>query len=114
MSLRITASIAAVAVGSTRPIELRLNQFTLSGDGPLSGTVLVPSSNGYLLGGVFPATGLGFNAGVPDSASLEMGTLYGLSPVTFTVTGYPGQQGLVSVRVVSGGSYTITIEFVDL
>jgi hypothetical protein len=111
-SWRTVASTPTTTVGGSRPVEIRFNQFTLNGTCSICGQVLVPSSNGYLLGGIFPGEGVASNTGVTNGATVRAGSLYGSAPITFAIPG-SSMTGNISFESISGGAYTITIDAPD-
>lgn len=112
-SWRVPTTSPTTTVGGSRPVDIRFNQFTLAGTCAICGQLLVPSSNGFNLGGVFPGSGTASNTGVPNGATIRAGSLYGGAPITFAIPG-AAELGNISFESISGGAYTITIETPDL
>lgn len=111
-SWRTTATTPTTTVGGSRPVDIRFNQFTLSGTCAICGQLLVTSANGFNLGGVFPGSGTASNTGVTNGATIRAGSLYGGAPITFAIPG-SSQLGNVSFETISGGAYTITLDTPD-
>lgn len=112
-SWRVPASSPTTTVGGSRPVDIRFNQFTLSGTCAICGQVLVTSANGFNLGGVFPGQGTASNTGVTNGATVRAGSLYGGPAITFAIPGL-SQTGSVSFETISGGGYTITLDTPDV
>ena len=111
-SWRTVATTPTTTVGGSRPVQIRFNQFTLNGSCSICGQVLVPSANGYLLGGIFPGEGIASNTGVTNGATIRAGSLYGGAPITFGIPG-SSMTGNISFEAISGGGYTITLDAPD-
>lgn len=105
-------STGTTSPGGSRTVDLRFNQFTLAGTCALCGSLIVPSSNGFNLGGVYPASGIALNTGSNNASTIRGGALYGQPAITFAVPG-SSTPGSLSFEAISGGAYTITLETVD-
>lgn len=94
--------------GGERNVNVRFNQFTLAGICSICGVVLIPTSNGYLLGNIYPGSGRAYNTGTSASI-LRFGTRYSLPGNSFAVPGR-SSLGSVSAELISSSTYTITLE----
>lgn len=113
MAWRIPATSPSTSVGGSRIADVRFNQFTLTGTCSICGQLLVPSSNGFNLGGIYPAQATIGNTGVTNGATIRAGALYGGPAITFAIPN-SGQTGSVSFESISGGGYTITLDTPDV
>lgn len=99
-----------------RELDVRFNRFTLLGSCAACGALIVPTSDSFG-GGLYPAEGLGLNAGVNNAGIVRAGSIYGLPEITAEVPGCEEDEtyiATIGIEASSGNLYTITIDAAPL